>query len=113
MTAADPKPREPRPFNGFLAEQRRGLTHAELSERLSELVNACIEHGKVGALTLTLKVRPTGDMVEITDSIRVKVPEGERSASLFFVTADGVSRQNPNQPELPLRDALARREVSQ
>lgn len=101
-----------KPFGQFLLEQRDGGLHSELSEALQTLVAAVAEHGKAGALTLTVRVAPIknamfGQLV-ITDDVKVKAPEGERGASLFFEDGNGnLSRSNPRQPELPLRDIPA------
>lgn len=93
--------RRVRPFADFLLEQRRGLLHHELSEGLNELLEAVLEHGKNGSLTLTVTVKPAGagDMtVFVTDDVKVKKPEGDRPASLFFVDDDrNLTRENPRQ----------------
>ncbi|HEX3539617.1 MAG TPA: hypothetical protein VHT75_04160 [Acidimicrobiales bacterium] len=107
-----PKPdhnpdRQIRPFGDFLAEVNGGLTHHELSEQFNELILAVSATGKVGTLTLTLKVAPEDDadgMVRITDNVTVKIPEGKRPNTLWYVTEDGnLSRHNPAQTRLPLR----------
>lgn len=101
-----------KPFGQFLLEQRDGGLHSELSEALQELVAAVAEHGKGGTLTLTVKVGPLkgamyGQLV-VLDEVKVKAPEGERGASLFFEDGSGnLSRSNPRQPELPLREVPA------
>lgn len=94
-----------RPFTQFVQEQRRGALHEELSERLAETVTAVMEHGKVGAVTLTLKIKPAGDgMVQIFDDLKVKAPEGEKPPSIFFVDKRGnVQRQDPRQMEMSLQ----------
>lgn len=95
-----------RPFAGWLIEQRAGVTHAELTEAMAQVVAAVLEHGKVGELRLSLKVKRVGErMVEVADTIVVKVPQGEREGSLFFTDlAAGLHRNDPRQPELPLRE---------
>lgn len=107
--AAELDPRKP--FSQFLVEQRRGGLHGELSDRLQEVVAAVAEHQKPGSLTLTLKIKPAekgiGQYV-VTDEIRAKAPEGARGASLFFADDHGnLSRDDPRQPELPLREVPA------
>jgi len=98
-----------RAFNQFLAEQRNGQTHAELSDALNELVAAVEEQGKAGELVLRIKVKPAGKVaagtVIVEDEIKMKPPAGERSASIFFVTSDNnLSRKDPYQQELLLKD---------
>ncbi len=99
--------RQVRPFAAWLQEQRGGVTHAELSDALADVVAAVVEHGKVGTLTFQVKIKPSGDGVSVfvTDSIAVKAPTGDRSAALFFADSDGsLSRKDPRQQELPLRE---------
>jgi hypothetical protein len=96
-----------KPFAAFLQEHRGGGLHGELSDALAELVLACVEHGKKGVLSIKIEVAPNKDgaTVTISDKIDAKKPEGERGAGIWFVDTDGnVSRRNPMQPELPLRE---------
>lgn len=95
---------EPRPFTGFIQEQRRGALHQELSEALAETVAAVTEFGKKGKIVLTLEISSEGDqMVKIRDGLKVTKPEGEKGASLFYTDGNGfVSRTDPRQTELPL-----------
>ena len=100
-----------KPFSQFLMEQRGGGMHGELSEKLREVVAAVVEHGKAGQMILTIKVTPLkaaeGQYV-VVDDVKCKTPEGDRGASLYFADEDGnLSRSNPSQPELPLREIPA------
>lgn len=100
-------PPEAAPFQQWLLAQRGGLCHAELTDRLAEVVAGVIEHGKQGRLQLTIAVKRSdvgGVAVMVTDTITAKVPAGERPAALFFAAdGGGLVRQDPRQPELPLR----------
>jgi hypothetical protein len=106
---ADPPPPEPRPFADFLLELRRGAAHDELTEALRGLVAAVAEHGKPGDLTFVLKIKPASSGAEtvfVTDEVRVKPPKGERPESLYFTDDEGtLTRSDPRQQPLPLRDA--------
>jgi hypothetical protein len=95
-----------RPFAAFLNEQRHGALHGEISTALADVVHAVLEHDKQGSLTLTIKVKPAGDgAVQVIDHVQIKAPEGDRPAALFFADDHGnLSRNNPHQPELPLRE---------
>lgn len=101
----------PKPFSQFLIEQRAGGLHSEVSEKLQTLVAAVAEHGKAGALTLTISVKPVDGSVGqyvVSDDVKVKAPEPARGASLFFADDVGnLSRSDPRQPELPLREVPA------
>lgn len=104
-----------KPFAAFLQEQRNGGLHGELSDAISEVVAAALEHGKKGQLVLTIDVKPNADgaTVLITDKIKATVPEPNRGAAIWFVDGDGnLSRRNPAQPELPFREVGADRETA-
>jgi hypothetical protein len=96
-----------KPFAAFLQEQRGGGLHGELSDAISQVVAAALEHGKKGQLVLTIDVKPNADgaTVLITDKIKATVPEANRGAAIWFVDGAGnLSRRNPAQPELPFRE---------
>lgn len=92
-------------FINTLTRLNKGGCIPELDEALSKLTSQCRVTGKPGKLTLTLKMKPVdnaGDMMEIVDSITVSKPEIPRKSALFYATDDGqLSRNDPNQPELP------------
>ena len=92
---------EPRDFAAFLVETSAGRTHAELSEALRDLVAKVVDTGKAGTLGLTVKVAPMkGDpsTLVVTDEIRLKLPEHDRKASVFWPDKDGnLVRNDPNQ----------------
>lgn len=100
-----------KPFSAFLQEQRGGLLHGELSDALSELVLAVAETLKKGSLQVQVFVEPNADgaTVTITDKIKLNLPEHDRGAAIFFFDdAGNLSRRDPRQMELPLRDASRR-----
>lgn len=100
-----------KPFAAVIQEQRQGGLHGELSHELANLVASVQETRKPGVLTLTLKVTPNKDGVTVTlsDDISVKLPKSDRGAAIFFVQGDGnLVRNDPRQPELPLREVGAR-----
>jgi len=97
--------RQTKPFADVLARLQRGKTHRELSAAMQQLTEAVVATGRAGSLTLTIKVTKgkAGHMVELDDSVKVKLPEAERETSLFFVTDDhNLVRDDPRQLELPV-----------
>lgn len=100
-----------KPAAAWLQEQRGGSLHGELSEALAEVTRLVGEREKQGKITLTVTIKPNEGVsgaVLVEDKLAVKPPELTVRPSLFFADADGnLSRRNPNQPELPLRDASA------
>lgn len=102
---ADTDEKVVRPFSTFLIEQRNGALAAELGEHLNELVEAVTETGKEGSLTVVVKIKPEGNMLLVSDDVRVKLPVIKRSASVFYADADSnLTRKDPRQPELPLAE---------
>ncbi len=98
-----------RPFSDWLRDQRGGDAHAELSEALNELVESVAETGKGGQLTFVVKAKPAGKgdhgTVVVSDTTTLKKPQPERGEAIFFVTDNSnLTRYNPRQQELPLRE---------
>lgn len=96
-----------RPFAAFIHEQRGGNLHGELTEALADLVLAVSEHRAKGVLQLQIIITPNNDgaTVTVSDKLKLTIPEGDRGAAIFFVDDDGnLTRQNPRQIELPLRE---------
>ena len=95
--------RKVRPLADFLREQ--GSVHEDLSTALAGLVDDVVQHGKPGALTLKITVKPAakgGDdtMVIVTDQVVVKAPAGDRAQRIFFALPDGgLTRKDPRQME--------------
>lgn len=107
-------PQDPprKPFAAWLQEQRGGSLHGELSDALAEVASAVVDLNKAGSLTLKLTIAPAGKgqaAVFITDDVKAKPPE-DRQAFMFFTDGRGnLTRGNPNQGELPLRDVSSPR----
>jgi hypothetical protein len=96
-----------RPFSSWLFEQRGGSLHGELTDRLAEVVAAVVEHEKQGTLTLKITVKPgeDADYILVFDDVVAKAPEPAKSAALFYADKQGnLTRNNPRQPQLPLRE---------
>lgn len=95
-------------FSLTLNEQRKGELSAELSNEFRKLVEHVRGTGRAGSLTLKLTIRPTeggdGSTVLLEDDVTVKLPKPKKMKSLFFSTDDGrLTRNDPNQAELPLK----------
>lgn len=100
--------RHVRPFAEWLHEQRQGVLASELADGLNTLVDAVHTHGKQGTLTLRLTIKPASTnapMVTVSDEVILKTPEPERPTVIYFIDDDAnLSRANPAQPSLPLRE---------
>lgn len=103
MPRTDP-PDEPREFASFLLEQARGHSHSELSQGLHDLVARVRDTGKKGSITYTVAIEPmkgNSDQLIVKDAIKLKLPEHDRAASIFFADRAGnLVRNDPNQPSL-------------
>lgn len=89
-------------FVKTLTDLRKGQTVSELSDALTELVEACKRTGKKGEMTLKLKLTPSsdGETIIIQDDPTVKLPRMDRKNTTFFTTEDNrLQRNNPKQQE--------------
>jgi hypothetical protein len=103
-----------RTFGQFLAEHEDGRFHASLTKQwedfLAELHEAASLRGgeAKGKMTLAFEFSLDGGLVEVSADVATKTPKLKRGKSVFWLTPENhLSRQNPNQPELPLRDVTA------
>lgn len=89
-----------------------GSAYDEANAMLAEIVDAVKDTRKVGELTIKLKISPNGDgSVKIHEDVKAKVPALSRGDTIFFVTEGGLlSRNDPRQPELPMRVVTTQRQ---
>jgi len=94
-------------FNVTVSQLRNGRTQDELSEKLNEVVNACRETGKMGEITLKIKVKPdkgANGQYFLEDAITAKAPQADRGQTIMFGTPEGnLQRNDPRQAEMELR----------
>lgn len=91
-----------RPFVDFLREVHGGRSANELARALHDLTLRVQDTRKKGTLTYVITLEPVkdvaGDALTVTDEIKLKLPEHNRGASLFWPNEDGnLVRTNPNQ----------------
>lgn len=90
-----------RPFADWLREQSSGTTHDELSDALHDLTTRVTDTGKKGVLQLTITVAPMKGAEEgvlvVSDQIKLKLPEHDRKASIFYSHEGNLQRSDPNQ----------------
>jgi glycine cleavage system regulatory protein len=99
-----------RPFAAVLQEIGGGILAARLAGQLTELTAAVEATGKKGSITLTVEVAPlkkaTANTLTVSAKSTAKIPEPEDASptTVFFAGKGGVlTREDPNQPQLPLR----------
>lgn len=90
-----------KPFASWLVEQGGGKTEAELTDGLRDLVQRVIDTGKKGSISLTVQCEPMKEdpsMIVVKDEIKLKLPEHDRKASLYWTDEQGnLLRNDPNQ----------------
>lgn len=102
-----------KPFSATLQEIAKGAAHAKVSDELRQLTAAVTETGRKGTIQLTLTVAPikpgnTSNLVVTAVSV-LKAPAGDAPSAVFFHDVAGnLTRDDPNQPTLPLRVAGAK-----
>lgn len=93
------------PIQQVMAELNGGNTMRELSREMKKLVKAVEDTGKVGELTLKIKMRPVArgnsSTLILEDLITVKTPQADRAQTVFFSVGNGkLQRNDPNQMEM-------------
>lgn len=81
-----------------------GALLPSLSEDLQLLTKEVKASGRPGSLSLSLKIKPTGNrgQVEIVADATLKRPKADPSKSIFFATDKGeLLRDDPRQKKLP------------
>lgn len=98
-----------RPFADVVRELAGGRIYDDLTTQLGEVVTAVLETGKVGDLSLKLSIKSNGEgSVRVLADVKAKVPTATVGETLFFATSGGsLVRNDPRQPELPLREVKA------
>jgi len=91
-------------FQHTVKELREGRTQSELSELLSQVVQAVREVGKQGSVTLKINVAPIGrasGQYELRGDVKGDIPQFPAASTIFFGTPQGnLQRNDPNQQTL-------------
>ena len=93
----------------ILVTQRKGRCLTELQEKLQEVVKAVSATGKTGKLKLVIKIIPKGETVELHDDIDASIPKPNKFGTIFYPDekTGALSREDPEQPELPVIAKMA------
>jgi len=100
-------------FTELIAQAGGGQLQADLTEAVKEIVRAIRDTGKPGKLTLTIDIKPNnhGSVILLSKIVK-KIPEHSSPQSIFFALDDGsLSRSDPNQIEMNLRDITKLKET--
>jgi hypothetical protein len=91
-----------RTFTQTIDSLRRGALADELDKELQKLVVACRDTERTGALTLSIKIKPSKNgAFELIDELKVTMPKPEKGSSIMYPTVEGhLQRNDPAQGEL-------------
>lgn len=99
-------------FSLFLVELNEGRTHAGLTSDLADLMQAVMNTGKTGSMTLKIKISSASkgghevDKITVMAERKLELPKPDQPHDFFFLTENGEpTRQHPRQHSLDLRDA--------
>lgn len=92
-------------FTAWIEDYPKGALGLELSEALAECVHATQLHGKTSTLTMTVTIkqgeRYFGEL-DVTTDVKTKPARAKAPTATFFPTEHGgLSRRDPNQPQIP------------
>lgn len=103
-----------RTFEQLVADHADGNLQHELNEAYSEIIedleNCVLEQGGKPKAKLVIAIDFTLDrgLYEVKSEIKKTLPKRQSPRSVYFCTEDNLlTRHNPNQPELPLRDVTS------
>ncbi|QIN93639.1 hypothetical protein SEA_DUMPSTERDUDE_51 [Gordonia phage DumpsterDude] len=97
---------EEQDFAAVLLGHAKGRAHTEASKKLAEVVEAVMETGKPGSVTVKLTVsrdKEIKSMVKVADAVTAKVPVEPRRSMWFPGDDNTLHRNDPKQE--PLFDA--------
>lgn len=89
-----------KPFNDTIVSLRYGTLHDELTDALNKLTDDVTRTGKVGALTLSIKLKPTNNsgQIEVIDDLKVTTPKESKGTTIMFATPENnLTREDPKQ----------------
>ena len=98
-------------FTRTVTEWRDGALVVEANEKLQEVIQACVDTGKSGSITLALKIEPEqtkygGTVLTVTPKVETKNPKFDPGVGFFHVVTDeagkavGLEREDPAQQKL-------------
>lgn len=102
-------------FSTFLAQLSDGEFNTDLTDQMRDLVAALSDcfadnGGKPGGkIAITLSFKLDDGIVEVKPDLKVTKPKVAQRKSVFWATpGNNLTRRNPKQQELPLRDVSSK-----
>jgi hypothetical protein len=107
----EPDREENRTFSILVQRLEGGNLHSDLTQAMQDVVAALQDSerevgGKpTGSITLALKFRLDGGIVEVRGEVKSTMPKVEREKTVFWATPNNnLTSRNPKQHDLPFRD---------
>lgn len=108
MAKANEREKRPTDFVEMLMEMRDGKVVQDISAKFNELLDAVLDVGEKGKLTIDINLEPSrkgpgGVVMEVqaNHSVKSKIPQLRLGKSTFFVTPERrLSRTDPDQARL-------------
>lgn len=95
-------------FTDILGMIRNGRANDKATRDINDVIRAVIATGKVGTLTVEVKIKPGKEEGEVSliAKVTAKRPEADIPEATFFINAEGdLQRDDPRQKSMPfLRD---------
>lgn len=102
-----------RDFTEVLTELRGGLCLNELSKGLAEVTREVLSIGKVGEVTLKIKIKNKGKgQLSVEDTVNVKVPKPDNHPTLMFGESTGYLARDSRR-QMTLDDVKTVRETNE
>lgn len=101
-TTSEADERQTRPFADFLAEHNNGASHRKASVALQDVVQAVVDTGKKGSVSINVAVEPMKGAEDgtlmLTVTVAEKIPTEPVKAAVFYADDDGnLTRNDPRQ----------------
>jgi hypothetical protein len=91
-------------FAEFLAEMSHGSVDELATEKLREIVRACVETGNKGSITVTLTISAKMKLAEVSAKIKTTKPEPQVPGQTFYTSEDGsLHHEDPRQTKMPAK----------
>lgn len=95
-------------FSDTMARMNKGRTPGDLSDALTEVVQAVRATGKAGSVTYTLHIKPLKGQdtaVDLWDDVKANAPRPDRKKRILYATTEGyLSVDDPEQEELKFNE---------
>lgn len=91
-------------FSDWLAIHREGILDSELVDHFAEVIDAVVQTGKAGSVTVKFTIANNGSAFVVTDQVTTKAPN-PTDGRIYWRGIDGsLQRSNPLQPSLKYDD---------